>query len=475
LIFRLICTWSFVVLLALAGGCDASRQSLAPTAHTAKQRTSGGRTRVTTPTRPNILLITLDTLRYDQTGIGDESTNQTPFLRKLARDGVEFTNSYSTYDSTPESHFSMMTGYILVGADGNMPDQSISYQLGRLGYETFGIAANGNLSKKNNYFLKGFQHYYCLYDVWDAMSPAQKTASAASIDTLIASYGAPLNDFNRSKVYASADRVLSGFEAEISQTQVPFFGFLNFIEAHDPYFPDPRYYNADAMERNIRPSHFASDLRTRQLPPDMVDPSLIGDANRRKLLVATLEKAQQRQWQATFDLNAGALEVYKRRYRAQVREIDDAIRRVFAILAERKLLDSTIVIITSDHGESLGEQHLITHSFLNRGDREATHRVPLIMVFPAAYRLQARSLQTPTTSADLAPTIFDLVGFDWQPMRNTAPPGLYGKSLYPYLSSNPIMYSRSSVADPARSSNEDARTESRKSAEERLRALGYLR
>jgi arylsulfatase A-like enzyme len=471
---RLICNGFAVLGLALGGGCDAVLQDPAHISRSAKRPAPRDGSLRETPARPNILLITLDTLRYDQTGICAGSTNQTPFLQTLARNGVEFTNNYSTYDSTPESHFSMMTGYGKVGVGGYRRDDSVVGHLARVGYETFGIAANGNLSQTNNPFLSGFQRYICLYDVWEAMSPAQKIATSVEIDSLIRSYGSPVNDFNRSKVYASADRVLGRFEQEVSQVREPFFGFLNLIDAHDPYFPDRGRYDADTLEKDIRPSNFASDLRTRPLPPDMTNPDLVRDEKRRNLIVATLETAQQRKWQATFDLSASALEVYKGRYRALIRQIDDALPRVFDILASRKLLESTVVIITSDHGESLGELHLITHSFHNRGDHEATHRVPLIIVLPARYHSVARSQRILTTSADLAPTIYDLAGIDWHPISERVPPGLYGQSLYPYLSAKRIAYSRNGAADSAPAGTGERSTE-RESAERRLRALGYLR
>ena len=461
---RLIRIWTIAVVLALPGGCNLpSRSTSTPAPAKSDFRTNRG------ASKPNILLITLDTLRYDQTGIGKDSTNQTPFLRGLALDGVTFINSYSTYDSTPESHYSIMTGYTVVDADGDRPDHSISYQLQRSGYNTFGIAANGNLSQTLNPCLRGFRRYTCLYDEWEAMPPAQKAAHSAAIDSVLGRYGAPLTDFNRAKLYTSADLVIKRFAEETATTARPFFGFLNFIDAHDPYLPDPARYAAEIEEKDLQPAHFASDLRTRALPPDRMDPKT------RDLVATTLAKAQQRKWQATFDLDADSLAIYKKRYRAQIRELDDAVRRIFGILAERKLLDSTIVIITSDHGESLGEEHLITHSFLNTGDREATHRVPLIMVFPARYGFRARALPMPVTSADVAPTIFEIAGIDWLPFSNAALPGRYGKSLYPYLASNLVMYAGASPAAAERSLSEKERDESKRSAEARLRALGYLR
>src|SRR3954454_15053581 len=251
-----------------------------------------------------------------------------------------------------------MTGYTVVAADGDRSDHSVSYQLQKLGYNTFGIAANGNLSQKANQCLSGFRRYTCLYDEWEAMSPTQKAAHSVTIDRVLGRYRVPVNDFNRAKLYVGADRVIERFAEESASATAPFFGFLNLMDSHDPYLPDPARYEADLQEKGIRPADFASDLRTRALPP----PTRSSEPKTRDLVEKTLAKAQQRKWQATFDLGPASLATYKKRYRAQVRELDDAVRRIFNILAERKLLDSTIVIITSDHGESLGEQHLITHS-----------------------------------------------------------------------------------------------------------------
>jgi arylsulfatase A-like enzyme len=427
------------------------------------------------PEHPNILLITLDTIRYNQTGLADQATNQTPFLQSLAASGVEFTSSYSTYDSTPESHFSMLTGYVYgLGSQFDTPEHSLPHQLRRLGYDTFGIVANGNLSKKHNRDVERFQRYVCFYDVWEAMSPAQKETSSRTIDRLLRHYGAPANDFNRAMLYTSDARVIGRFDKEISRTRQPFFGFVNLLDSHDPYLPDPASYDADAEEKGLRPPHFQSDLRTRPMAPELEDPSLIKDEKRRTMVKSALDKAEHRTWQLTFDLDADSLAVYRKRYRARIRETDAAVRRIFAILAERKLLESTVVIVTSDHGESLGEEHLITHSFINRGDREVTHRVPLILSFPAAYGFRGHSIPLPTTSADIAPTIYDLVGVDWSGLSKVMQPGLYGKSLYPYLAGTLAMHYRNRPAAPQRLATDAERARTRTEAEKRLRSLGYL-
>src|SRR5450432_3251887 len=64
------------------------------------------------PAKPNILLVSIDTLRFDATSLDDSSHNATPFLHDLRTVGINFSRCYSTHDSTPPSHFSMLTGFM---------------------------------------------------------------------------------------------------------------------------------------------------------------------------------------------------------------------------------------------------------------------------------------------------------------------------------------------------------------------------
>lgn len=429
------------------------------------------------PAKPNILLISLDTLRYDATGLAPQGTNRTPFLRQLAAEGVEFTHSYSTFDSTPESHFSMLTGFVSGWATQpyDVKEHSVAYQLARDGYSTFGVAANGNLSRKFNQDVVAFESYTCLADLWEKLTPAEKKAVLPPIDARIRHYQAPLNNFSEPALYMSADRVLERFARSVAAAKPPFFGFLNFFDAHDPYFPDPSQYDADSEEQNLRPRGFVSDFRSRAVPPEIVDPSKIADPKKRTLVTDALKVVDGRAWSTAFDLDAASIKVYRKRYRAEVRELDAALRRIFDILEENKLLDSTVVIITSDHGESFGEKHLITHSFGNAGDLEATHRVPLVIVLPESYRVRSHAIDVQTSSADIAPTIYDLVGLDWSGLSQKALPGRFGKSLVPYFRAAPGNEQARSMDVNARELSADEQAIIRKMAEQRLRALGYLR
>ncbi len=114
------------------------------------------------------------------------------------------------------------------------------------------------------------------------------------------------------------------------------------------------------------------------------------------------------------DLSAEARKIYHQRYRATAREVDAALQQFFAALERQKLLENTVVIITSDHGESFGESDLITHMFGDRGDFESTHHVPMLILLPSKMRTTTKVIDRRVSIANLAPTIYDLAGLDWQ-------------------------------------------------------------
>src|SRR5581483_5570703 len=100
-----------------------------------------------------------------------------------------------------------------------------------------------------------------------------------------------------------------------------------------------------------------------------------------------------------FDLSPEALAIYRSRYAAKVREADAQVGRLVDYLKQRRLLDSTILIITADHGESFGEDDVITHAFGNKADRESQHRVPLLFVFPPSFQTRPRRIFALTSLA----------------------------------------------------------------------------
>ena len=428
------------------------------------------------PAKPNILAVVIDTLRFDMTSLAGPGRNSTPNLERARGHGISFARAYSTFDATPESHFSILTGIVQgLYSDADHKEMSLAYQLKTHGYRTFGVAANGNLSQRLIWTLLPFDSYNCLYDEWTKLPDDRKEKYTKEMAQLYAVYGEQPQKIDGSVAFVRASTVLARFDKELRRRS-PFFGFLNFMEPHDPYRPSADVYRWRREERNLDHRDVPADFRSRDLPPELQDPSKIADATERARITQWIALAGGRAWSTTYGLGRDALPIYKRRYAAEVRDADRSIGEVFQELDRHGVADNTIVIITSDHGESLGERGLITHSFGNRGDREATHRVPLIIVLPAAYGVRGRDVPVPATIADIAPTIYDLLHIDWDPLAQKTLPGNFGKSLVPYM--RPDMAMLGAVAPAAvrewDNISDKERARLKRESQQRLKSLGYI-
>jgi arylsulfatase A-like enzyme len=427
------------------------------------------------PDRPNIILITLDTLRFDASSLAPGGADRMPFLNQLKRRAANFTETYSTWDETVVSHFTILTGYVSgYPTPLDTPQAALPYQLKRRGYRSFGVAANLQLSTRSNQVLRSFDDYLCMGDMWNETPPAQKKALLPAIDARIAKYDGKVTGFNRLMLYANAPRALNLLERGIGGGPQPFFAFLNVIDAHDPYFPDPAGYDARTAEEGIDHRGFDGDLRNRRVGAELRHPKRVADPKRRALIETTLATVGGRAWSTTFDLEESQLRLYRLRYDAEVRELDRMLEMLFAYLGEKHLLDSTIVIITADHGESFGEANLITHAFNDHGDRESTRHVPLLFVFPPVLQYRGRTIDVLGTTADIAPTIYDLVRIDFRPLAKQAEPGNFGRSLLPSMLGGGMKPAAAIAAASALQPTVDDRQRAEAERLHRLRSLGYI-
>src|SRR6476646_6212328 len=113
------------------------------------------------PVRPNILLIVVDTLRFDAV-----TPETTPFLDSLSKRAVVLTHAYSTHDFTPASHFSLFTGLRDgLGGDLDGMELGVPYQLKQSGYSAFATSANDLIGQKQMPVLRGFDDFRDLLDV----------------------------------------------------------------------------------------------------------------------------------------------------------------------------------------------------------------------------------------------------------------------------------------------------------------------
>jgi arylsulfatase A-like enzyme len=413
----------------------------------------------------NFLIVVVDTLRYDVTSMAGRQN--TPFLQRVAQRGASFSRAFSTHDNTPASHFTLFTGLRDGAGEANdRPDMSLAYQFRERGYGTFGIAANGNLSQKWMQSLAGFTRYSSLYDDWIGMTPQQRAQHLSGINDRLRRYGARENDWNQGQMFCSGPEVLARLRTMLAPTAEPFFGFINIIEPHDPYLP-----SAASLGREPDLARVDADLRFRVLRYPLADPEHYPDPAGRAFIMKRMEAAGSRAWALSDDLSKQQLETYKRRYAASVRDGDQIVRGIFLELERKRMLDRTWVVIVSDHGESFGEDAFLTHSLSDEGNPEASFHVPMVWAPPSMFSGSV-TIDDDVSLADVAPTIYDLAGIDWSPLKARAS-GEFGRSLIQYLAIEPE--DRTATAALGDGVRDAERQGMREQALARLRALGYIK
>jgi arylsulfatase A-like enzyme len=167
----------------------------------------------------------------------------------------------------------------------------------------------------------------------------------------------------------------------------PFFWFVNLIECHAPYLP-PRPWNDLGPLDRVRAG---DDARTHQ--------SFIG-----------ICKICAGRW----EISDSALARMRHLYARAVAYADDWLGRLLETLEERGLLEETLVVVTSDHGENLGENRLFGHAFSL--DERLTH-VPLVAAGPGA-----PDTESAVSLADLPRMIASAAGVGDHPFRDNGLP-----------------------------------------------------
>jgi arylsulfatase A-like enzyme len=344
------------------------------------------------PGSPNILMIILDTVRAPNLGLYGYDRATSPNLDRWSASGIVFERAVATAPWTLPSHASMFTGRynFEIGTSFTQPMDAghpvLAELLARRGYATAGFVANLSYTSRASGLHRGFARYEDF-----PVTPAMFTRSAWLPGKLSGVFTL-LTGLWRWQVPKSAGHLTDEFEGWIERRpDRPFFVFLNYFDAHDPYESPPPW-------------------RSRFGPPP------VGDLSDDRQY--TTEEVGP--WLDAYD---GAIAY-----------LDDQLARVFATLENRGLRENTLVIVTSDHGEMFGERGQIHHT--NGLYTPALH-VPLIMSFPGVVPAGVR-VGGPVTLRDLPATILDLAGFG-------SDTGIPGTSLVRSGDGGPNVSSRSPI------------------------------
>jgi arylsulfatase A-like enzyme len=309
-------------------------------------------------TRPNIVLIVLDTARATAFEPWGAAPGTTPTVADLATHGTAVAQAIAPCNWTMPSHASLFTGCLprtvgLADRPGPHPHtcrpvleanrgRILPAVLARAGYDTAAVSANPWIARPNG-FGTGFD------DFEDARGSRDHRIDDGSVKARLRWWYEALV----AKVDDGAASAAATVDAWLEQPRrAPFFWFVNLLECHSPYLPPKPWNDLPAHQRVLA----AEDAR-RHL---------------------TLEGI----WSASaggFDIGDGALARMRHLYQRSVSSMDAWVGRLVHRLEQKGLLDDTYVIVTSDHGENLGEGNLIGHAF------SLAHRlihVPLVVHGP---------------------------------------------------------------------------------------------
>ena len=317
------------------------------------------------PRLPNVLFITIDTLRADHLSSYGYHLKTSPNIDRLAEQGVRYEHAYTVTSRTGPSHYSMFTS--------RYPQEH-------------GAKLNGFAVAENTKFLFLPQILRRFgYKTGAFVSAWPLTAHLTQLDRWFDTYD---EELNRTYQYINSSRwaedvtpkAISWLEEH--DTKDPFFLWVHYFDPHSPY--DFRE-GFEASEPSGNPDRWAPH----------------GGRERVELI---------------------------RTYDSEVLYTDHYLQKLFDALDKRQLTDSTLVVLTSDHGECLGE-----YGFRGHGSQsfENILHVPLILRWPGTLP-EGRVVRQRVTLLDLAPTIIDLTVRRSQPDQKI-PATFAGRSLAGHL------------------------------------------
>jgi arylsulfatase A-like enzyme len=327
---------------------------------------------------PNVILISLDTVRADALGCYGNTQAHTPWLDRLAAEGVRFSNVSAPLPSTRPSHTSMLTGLeparhkvvenMVSALSRDLP--TLAEILAAHGYATGGFVSSEVLTAR-----AGLDQGFDLYD--DCFAAGHERLRFMPITprrlTLLRPTLRGLGGGEVASVRPGSETLGHALRWLEQVRGGPFFLFLHFYDAHAPYDP---------------PEEFA---RLYLRPGESV---------------------------AGTPFDAEHVEFWSRMYAAGVAEVDALVGRLLTTLEEDGLAANTLLLITADHGESFADDYYYNHS-----ERvfESVLRVPLLVRYPPL--IPPAQVDTRLVSlVDITPTLLDWLDLE-------APPLLDGRSL----------------------------------------------
>ena len=369
------------------------------------------------PTQPNILIIQADQLTAGALACYGGQVAKTPHMDRLAAEGVVFDSFYTNSPLCAPSRFSMMSGQLpsAIGAYDNAADfaadiPTFAHYLRAAGYQTY---LSGKMHFCGPDQLHGFEQrlttdiYPADYGWTPDWAHFEQRLSWYHVMNSVTEAGPCTRtnqiDFDDEVVYQARQKL---FDIARSKDERPFCMVVSMTHPHDPYTTPQEYWDryADAT----------IDPPTVSMTFDEMDPH----SKRIHHVIGLGEKSP----------TAEQIIDARRAYYGSIAYVDDQVGALVKTLKDARLSDNTIVIVTSDHGDMLGERGLwFKMTFFEGGCR-----IPLIVHAPQHYA--PHRVATHASLVDRLPTVVEMG--TGEPFQAIVP--IEGQSLVPALKGSPV-------------------------------------
>lgn len=333
-----------------------------------------------------VIIVSLDTLRADRVGAYGSAAGLTPNLDRFAAESIIFDQAYAPSNETLYSHAALFTAQFpsrLAPLDGAfvVPEgtPSLASVFSAAGWDTSGFVAGGHLSR---HFGLGAG-----FATWDDDS----------------AWGSLRDTFPKALHWLDTRGTVP------DAATPPFFLFVHSYDTHDRYLKPPPFGYAFAAPED---ESLGSQLvRTVGGVSQVLDGAYTARVEDLEILSMNRPRfdrgrAVRERDPAVRQLTAADVALVNAAYDGAVAWADACFGLLMAGLDERGLLDSTVVVVLSDHGEELGERGVFQHRF---SLTDATTHVPLLVRLPGGAH-GGRRLTGLTSLVDVAPALLELVG-----------------------------------------------------------------
>jgi len=337
--------------------------------------------------KPNVLVISLVSLRADHVSYSGYHRDTTPNIDRLASEGAVFERAYSTSGWTAPAYASVLTGLYpschgILGEEGladSLP--TLASLLSEVGYRSVGFVTHPHVGKLKK-LDRGFDEFFEVGYQTRNRKTGEPTPILSKIkhrfQRAIRRAGMePKPDLTRRTTNLAMEWLRTNGKRE-----KPFLMLLHYNEIHYPYQP-PFVHRYRYVSRQAR----------RQI-----------DLHKIRWLLAS----PYYYLNGVAEITQQELEFLKALYDAEIYYTDKWLGRLFTCLREMGILDQTIVVVMSPHGENFGEHGLLEH---RQSLYEQLVRIPMVIRYPevAPAGLRVRSL---VQSTDLFPSILEMAGYD---------------------------------------------------------------